>query len=1120
MDQNKFAQMIQALLGNDNDLRKAAENEFTTMKNQNPEAVAGLLCVALGNVAGEKGPKEQCAVLLRQVLRDPTEQGSCWSKIQPGTQAQIKDGLFSLIAAEPDKSTRRKIGDCVVALSSLCKAPEGASPDAGIAVWPSLFDGCRILIEKLAGGDTDSASVGLYVLCQLAAELGEGILANGDLKGWLANMLGVVLQCQASAEVRMYAVKLVCSLVRDTEKRWKELQGIAATIVQVSAEMVAQDEDNALKCLQELEEVANPDGQPLFFKPCLPMLFSAMFQVGTADAVGEDARQAAIEVVITLCEGKPKMCSSQPNFLQQIVDCAMKFVMKLQDEPSWANDLDEDDDDEEELHDYGREVLDRVAKAIEDKEVVFEVILRNIEACLSAPTWQGKNAALATIQQTVEYLEDTDNIRKCVAIVMRMIEATEHPRLRFTAWSAVAAISEDHQPWFMEEFHAEMLPLFLKGFQDPAPRVAVHCMEAFTHFAEEVDEVNMEPWVDPLMNQLNTMLTAAHKNGSRPVMRRTITAIAVIAGLAKKGFSKYYDVLVPALTQVISLTANDAKERQLLGKCFECFSLLANTVAKERFYKDAVPVLDAMLVAAAQPKEGEDDPIVEYCLSAAQRICQALKETFKPFVQKFLPLIFEKIKATPRELDGTVDVEDMTCTMVLDDSRTQAKFVGIKTAELEDIQHCLDCLHTFTMELKEHYVDFIQVTAPAVLPIFTFRMDTDCIDFAFLIWSEMVKGARIAGNTPLLAELLGTFLSTGGPGIANVLNLAAQSSRAEDTDETDLIYSYVTGIKCVVEETGPNVLSQQQVQEITTLCITLMNHSWQREAELDKRDKEDDDDDAAVEEEDAKGSEQSVRTVCNDAIGSIMKHHADLFVAVGKPMYFPIVQSLLQAGSNDEPKLLLGLYAIDEMVEHLGDRFVPDWPAVMPIVFEQLKASSADVRQAACYAVGCAAKCQAFGNAVGQVLPTLQLIIDQTRAQKKKRNAQAKANDRAADNALSALLQIVIHHPQSLPDVQSVWVYLLDRLPLREDEEESVKVNKELVTLVRKEDGNCLGPNRSNLPKLMAFCAEAWDSRLSDQETRDDIVKLFKAVPESIISGFAQMFSDKQKKRINKIMSE
>jgi hypothetical protein len=323
-----------------------------------------------------------------------------------------------------------------------------------------------------------------------------------------------------------------------------------------------------------------------------------------------------------------------------------------------------------------------------------------------------------------------------------------------------------------------------------------------------------------------------------------------------------------------------------------------------------------------------------------------------------------------------------------------------------------------------------------------------------------------------------------------------------------------------VEETGPNVLSQQQVSEITTLCIALMNHSWQREAQLAGRDKEEDDDDAAGEEEDAKASEQSVRTVCNDAIGSIMKHHGDLFMAIGKPMYFPIVQNLLAAGKTDEPKMLLGLYAVDELVEHLGERFVPDWPSVMPTVFEQLKASSADVRQAACYAVGCAAKCQAFDTAVGQILPVLQVIVDQTRAQKKKRNAQAKANDRAADNALSALLQIAIHHSKNLPDVQAVWTYLLERLPLREDDEESIKVNREVVNLVMKEDGSCLGPNRVNLPKLMAFCAEAWDVKLSDQETRDDIVKLFKAVPENIISGFAQMFSEKQKKRINKIMSE
>ncbi|CAE7545969.1 Ipo5 [Symbiodinium sp. CCMP2592] len=150
-------------------------------------------------------------------------------------------------------------------------------------------------------------------------------------------------------------------------------------------------------------------------------------------------------------------------------------------------------------------------------------------------------------------------------------------RVRYTAWGAIAQFSEDHTDVLNSEaWTSQLLPEFLKGLDDTCERVCLRCMEAFQHFGESVEREDLEPFVQPMMEKLGSKL-----QGNVKRQKKAITFIAVIAGQVDDAFAPYYGHLMPLLKQVIESTLHKTEERQLLGKCFECISLLARVCAPD-----------------------------------------------------------------------------------------------------------------------------------------------------------------------------------------------------------------------------------------------------------------------------------------------------------------------------------------------------------------------------------------------------------------------------------------------------------------------------------------------------------------------------------------------------------
>jgi len=102
-----------------------------------------------------------------------------------------------------------------------------------------------------------------------------------------------------------------------------------------------------------------------------------------------------------------------------------------------------------------------------------------------------------------------------------------------------------------------------------------------------------------------------------------------------------------------------------------------------------------------------------------------------------------------------------------------------------------------------------------------------------------------------------------------------------------------------------------------------------------------------------------------------------------------------------------------------------------------------------------------FAPMAVQTAGSLVQVISGSRTRAKKKSDQAL--QACADNALSALVNILTHHQSGLG--VEMWSAWLQGLPCQQDEEEGKRNHKLLVQFAFAEKPEVLGPNGANVPQ-------------------------------------------------------
>jgi hypothetical protein len=1118
----QFLQIIRDLLSSNNPTRDAAESQFQKLRGEKPAETLQALYGVVSQPALDQGVREQGAVLLRQSLSNlflgKAEDKNGWDKLGEGGQASLKTNLLQLYEAEQSAVVRRKIGDLLSSLFNKICAPT-KSGQVNVAEWPEFMPTLMRLVCNAQGSPEQRATT-LLVVKEVTCMVSEMMCSN-------PNQTGQVLKScleDPSMEVSGATVRLICELVTncDGSSSWAPFTPLAAGITAALANLAkASKWDELEKALEGM--TAEDKEMVLFFKDCVGTHFlPVMTELCKSSVVENGPRKLALEVLVTFIEQRPKMMVKVPNCVQGVLDSIVHLLLTLDDDmDAWLQGDDEADDTDNDLFVTATQKVDSLCSALSKNEMFDRIqpLLQQAATVLVARNdWKATVAALAIFQYSVEYIEDEE-------VVSHMILASQtyakdaHPRVRYAAWAALGQFAEDHREQVTrEQWSEKLLPSYVEGMSEQVPRVAIRCMESFQFYGEALDREAIESHQQGMMQVLGGRL-----QGDKRVRKMIITNIAVIAAQIEDSFAPYYPHLMPTLKNIIGETIHQPEERQLLGKTFECVSLLAQAVGNEVFKPDAVQVMEAMVKATQVPDMKANDPVKEYMLAASERICSTMKQDFLPFVPHLLPGIFEKLTLEPSEASANIDnlEEGDEVNLALVTRNGQIQVMVMNTAEMEDLQHALECLHTFVEELGVKFADFIPQTANALLPVFDFPMGEEIRQLAFDCWGHLLTSAREAGRNDVLKELLKRMLSQIIPQMqekvqGSMVNVQAVNTRAE-------------GVTTCLKKAGPNVLEASDVKHIISTVTTLVTESFERRAEYDKANieaksqrkplqiEEDDAEEEAGDEDD-----EALRIHLNEIAGALMQHHPDIFIAEGLQAYLTLVDQLIQRSMQitTESQLedrKLAVFVICDFLEHLGEKAVPHWPKFIEHLLGCIVHEKQELRQPACYGASLAAKQAEFAPYATEVAKKLSEIIIAARQGKKKKKSDRPVQA-CADNAVSALAEILLNH-QGVANRAELWSVWHGGLPCETDDEEAVKNHKLLLRLVEQQMPEVLGEGQQNLPRFLGIFIDVYKSELADDATSNGIAKLFRSAGPQL-EKYASAFSDKQKKKVQRIMRD
>jgi hypothetical protein len=542
-------------------------------------------------------------------------------------------------------------------------------------------------------------------------------------------------------------------------------------------------------------------------------------------------------------------------------------------------------------------------------------------------------------------------------------------------------------------------------------------------------------------------------------------------------------------------------------------SLLGESVPKQQFLPDAKEALDCMLSTTS----AVDDLQREYINEAIGRISRTLKKDFAPFLQFVLPGLFKTLDIH-QESSGLLPSAAAADEDDFHEIEVNGKLVKVKSSKSEEMHEAVKLLNNFIEQLEEAYHEFIQPTAQVLLPILQMEGEAgmlleDARGDAFKTWSLLIKacrkGAELKGMpppNPMTKELLDTLVNT-----ASALLTKAEKEQGEEVDVEVLGY-YAYGMEQSLKEAGPGYMEPQGVATNLELMFQLMDQSRKRSAKIQAHMKNSQGDfqpDEDDEDRDPLEDETVLRRTYESVIGGLMKTNPDAFVPLLEP-----INAKMQTWLGMKEEKVLALHFACDMLEFLKEKSAPLWPSFMPAIFKCLSDKDAQARIAAAYAINLASKVPSFATAAPEAFNLIGAIVAGKAAKKREHDAKC-----AVDNAVAALFALAMNCAAQCPPNLDAYGVALSKMPLRSDCEEALKLHKLLVERFCAQDAALIGANNKNFGKILSIMAEVHkEEDISDREIDALITNTFKALNPAQIAQCASSFSEKQQKRIEKIM--
>jgi hypothetical protein len=281
------------------------------------------------------------------------------------------------------------------------------------------------------------------------------------------------------------------------------------------------------------------------------------------------------------------------------------------------------------------DAVDRLISCVGEQEIL-PVLWTTVQKMLVHQDWRYKYAAVMALSQIGEYVEEVDNIKPIVQILLNLM-GDANPMIRYACCHAFGQISDDMQPEFQEKCGMDIYPQLVVALQDPVNRVISHSEAALTNFLEGMTYEQIGSTLDKLVEMLLYLST----NGISVVKESAMSALASVAELAQAQFAKYYEASITIIFGIFEkYTTKEYK--QLKGQAIETLTMIASAVGKDIFRPIAPKLIEYLTILQSSQLE-QIDPQKTYVLIGWQRLCLVMGKELVPYLPAIIPSLFKLV---------------------------------------------------------------------------------------------------------------------------------------------------------------------------------------------------------------------------------------------------------------------------------------------------------------------------------------------------------------------------------------------------------------------------------------------------------------------------------------------
>ncbi|CAK9435939.1 uncharacterized protein LODBEIA_P05510 [Lodderomyces beijingensis] len=996
----RLSSLLQNLLSTEFrvEAEKALDQEWSS--KQNVEVL--LVFLAEQAAQGENDTVRQfSAVLLRRLaIKSPKELSSVTDRtigvISDGAKQQIRSTLLQGFGSQQSNSVRHKLSDAISEVSKSDCSPPGSWNE----LIPALF--------AAAKNPDPSFRESAFRVFSASPELVDQSYINEVLPVYNAGFE------DENDDVRIAACTAFVAFFRELPKStWPSLSPLLPSLLNSLPRFLQNGQDIALtsvlEALVELVELA-----PKMFKNMFPTIIEFCAVVSKNKDLDSAARMSSLELLTTFSEVSPAMCKRTPSYTEEIVLITLSMLTEVciddDDAADWNNNDDTEDDDEEPEYDAARQALDRVSLRL-NGQCMAGPLFQYLPSMIQSSNWRERQASLMALSSAAEGCADV--LKGETSRLLDMVLPTlndEHPRVQYACCNALGQMSTDFADYIQRTSGDRILPaLISKLTTKSVPRVQAHAAAALVNFSEAASKEILEPYLDDLLNHLLVLL----QSQKRYVQEQVLTTIAIIADAAEKTFVKYYDTLMPLLTNVLQTDVGD-ENRILKAKCIECSTLIALAVGKEKFQPHSVGLIQ-LFGHIQQTAVEDDDPVKQYLEQAWSRICRILGKDFLPYLPSVMPPLMITAKASQDiSLLEEDEAEEYNNNDEWEVINLSGKWIAVHTAALDDKVTAMDLLRTYAIQLKEDFYPWAKEIADEIaLPGLDFYLH------------DGVRGSAAL----TLASLLKCVVAATGNDSQETLQLWSKicdklSEVLKSEPVAELVVAYYTALVESVNSLAPNSISAPQLQ---TLCSSINSNLVEIYERIKSRDDEDDEYTEDLEENEEEYTDEELLDEINKSVSSIFKN-VKAAALENFQEFIPTVSTFINEDNTAALKLC-GLCIVCDILEHGGPSSVVFKESFLGVLASSLVSPHAGVRQASAYAVGVAA--QFGGEDYGEFcIASLEPMFKMAQVV----DARADENAIATENAVAAIAKVCHKFSSAIPNLNALldqWILLL---PIVQDE--------------------------------------------------------------------------------------